>query len=122
MRVAATQPTTRRTARQQEAAEKKRQWQAIVERLGDGNPNNPQLTEALLDYAEFTKAKYYLYRPPVSPWRAWHFRVPWLQRWVTKVDQVPTNAGWEMYRFEKDGLKKVGFPSIEGWPTRVPVL
>lgn len=87
----------------------------LAEKLGDGRP-----APAIADYANATGIRYYVYRPPVSPWRAWHFRIAWYQRMVTKKQQIPENAGWELYEVRGNDLVRIDVPSVNGWPTRVP--
>ena len=66
--------------------------------------------------------RYYLYYPPVSPWRVWHFRMPWLQRMVTGETAIPNNPHWVLYALEDGRAVKVDPPPSGDWPTRLPGL
>jgi hypothetical protein len=75
--------------------------------------------EALMKWAAKLDVKYYLYRPPVSPWRALHFKVRWLQELLTKQKNIPDNPSWVLYELRKDGAHKVDLPEMEEM-SRVP--
>jgi hypothetical protein len=68
--------------------------------------------------------KYYLYQPEVSPWRLFHFRVPWLQEAMSDAPATNTGAGWRLYEIPPEGseAKRVSVGAAPGWPTRVPGL
>jgi len=89
----------------------------LAAKIGDGPPN-----QHLLLYAseQTPPVRYYLFRPPISPWRAWHFRVPWLQRWVTHQQEIPENPGWELYQFKDGNFIRIAIPDARGWLLRVP--
>lgn len=119
-----TQPATRRAVARPAtpAAEAKRRLLAVIDRIGDGAPS-PAVIDYAREKAALTKSppvRYYVYRPPVSPWRAWHFRVPWLQRLVTGARDIPENPCWELYEIRGDELVKIDFPAVHDWPRRVP--
>lgn len=89
----------------------------LIERMGDGQPVPGN--RALVEYMQLQHIRFYVYRPPVSPWRAWHFRVGWWQARVTKKPVVE-NPGWELYELRGSKLVKIEFPAVSHWPTRVP--
>jgi hypothetical protein len=76
--------------------------------------------EMLLGWAGREGVKYYLYRPPVSPWRAHHFRLPWWQRLATGQKDIPTNPSWKLYELTDDKAILVDLPEASNWPTHVP--
>ncbi len=110
-----------------ENPDEKRLWYAS-KRLSDGNPHNPKVQAGLAEYADAigavtgTPIRYYVYRPPVSPWRAWHFRVGWLQKLKLKVDRIDESQGWELYEIREKKLVRIPCPPMKDWPTRVPGL
>jgi len=73
-----------------------------------------------LRWAEGRGVRYFLYRPPTSPWRLWHFRVPWLQRALTGKKDIPVNPSWVLYRIEGDNVERVTLPPVRDWPLEVP--
>jgi hypothetical protein len=76
--------------------------------------------EHLVNFAQFMQIRYYLYRPPASPWRAWHFRLPWLQRLVTGQTDIPESPGWELYEIRDGRAIRIDLPPADRWPTHVP--
>jgi hypothetical protein len=81
--------------------------------------NNPQF----LAWARSNTIRYYLYQPPVSPWRALHFRVPWLEERATHMPVVDTGAGWRLYKIPPTGpcaLRILPLPAVGDWPLQVP--
>jgi hypothetical protein len=80
-----------------------------------GEPN-----EALLKWAEKFDVKYYLYRPPVSPWRALHFKLKRVQQILTGKDDIPENPSWVLYEIGKKGAVKVELPERVVEMNRVP--
>jgi hypothetical protein len=79
-----------------------------------GEPN-----EVLLEWAKQYDVKYYLYRTPTSPWRALHFKVRWLQEWLTGKKDIPEYPGWILYEIHEGGVRPVELPAIKEM-TRVP--
>jgi len=66
-------------------------------------------------------ARYYVYQTPVSPWRLWHFRVPWLQRRLTGKDVPQDTAGWRIYEMLPNATpRRILPPPSRDWPLRVP--
>ena len=65
---------------------------------------------------------YLLLRLPTSPWRLWHFRVPWLQRWVTGQKDIPHNPYWVFYRMADGVAERVWPPEAKDYPRRVPPI
>jgi hypothetical protein len=96
-------------------AQERRELLELAGRMGDGQPG-----PAIADYANRTGIRYYVYRPPASPWRAWHFRIAWYQRMVSGQQEIPENPGWELYEVQGDDLVRIELPPVRGWPTRVP--
>ena len=81
--------------------------------------NNP----FFLTWARANTIRYYLYQPPVSPWRALHFRVPWLQQRATHLPVVDTKAGWRLYKIPPERGNAIPIrelPAVDDWPTQVP--
>lgn len=76
--------------------------------------------EMLLGWAWREGVKYYLYRPPVSPWRAHHFRLPWWQRRATGQQEIPNNPGWKLYELTEEKAIPVELPDASNWPSHVP--
>lgn len=75
----------------------------------------------LVDWAQKKNVRFYLYRPPVSPWRLWHFRVPWLQAKMTGKP-VSQNPYWVLYELQDDKFVKIDPPEVSDWPKRLPGL
>ncbi len=83
--------------------------------------NNPQF----LAWARSNTIRYYLYQPPVSPWRALHFRVAWLEERATRMPVVDTGAGWRLYKIPPTGpcaLRILPLPPVGDWPLQVPEM
>jgi len=80
-----------------------------------GEPN-----DALLKWAAKYDVKYYLYRPPVSPWRALHFKVKRVQQILTGKEDIPENESWVLFELSKSGAKKVELGGMSEL-TRVPM-
>lgn len=67
--------------------------------------------------------RWYVAQPPVSPWRAWHFRVPWWQEYRTGRPVEQMDSGWQLYRVDgPETAKRVHMPPSRDWPKRVPGL
>jgi hypothetical protein len=79
---------------------------------------NAELAQWLGD----NKVKYYVYRPPVNPWRVWHFRIPRIQEMVTGRPVGETNPYFALYELKDGGLQEVQVPPWEGRIDRVPGL
>ena len=82
-----------------------------------GPPNR-----ALVRYAKRHGIKYYLYRPPVVPWRVWHFRSAWLQEKMTGKPVTIVNPYFELYRLDGKGAVKIELEEIHDWPKRIQGL
>ena len=87
----------------------------ISRKMCTGEPN-----KALLNWAPTKGIKYYLYRPPVSPWRAHHFRVAWLQRLLTGQKDIPENPSWVLYELTRHNATLIELPKVPKYPRRVP--
>jgi 4-amino-4-deoxy-L-arabinose transferase-like glycosyltransferase len=83
-------------------------------------------TPQLAVWAKQRGVRFYVYRPPVSPWRVWHFRAPALQQWVTGADRIANNPSWELYELDDSGIfRRVtldGDANDVDWPHAVPHL
>jgi hypothetical protein len=80
-----------------------------------GEPN-----DVLLRWASKYDVKYYLYRPPVSPWRALHFKLRRVQQILTGKEDIPENPSWVLYEIKKGGAVKVDLPDRPVEMKRVP--
>lgn len=76
--------------------------------------------EQFVPWAVGKGVRYYLYRPPVSPWRAHHFRIGWVQRWQTGEANIPENPSWRLYELSGDKFIEIQLPHVANWPDRVP--
>ncbi len=81
-------------------------------------PDGPD--EELASWAREHGVKYYIHRPPISPWRVWHFRVPWLQEWVAGEPVTQRNPYYELYDVTGERPRKLDVPPWEGRVARVP--
>ncbi len=68
-------------------------------------------TEELIRWSQRRKIRYYLCRLPTSPWRIWHFRVPWIQERVTGRP-VACNPDWVLFQIDGDRAEPV---DITAW-------
>jgi hypothetical protein len=68
--------------------------------------------------------RYYLWQPPISPWRVWHFRMPWLEKARTGHTAAPPYAsGWQLFRLNDDrSVTQLPLPQRCEPVTRVPGL
>jgi hypothetical protein len=80
-----------------------------------GEPN-----DVLLKWAARFDVKYYLYRPPVSPWRALHFKLKRVQQVLTGKEDIPENPSWVLYELKRGGAVKVELPQKMVEMGRVP--
>ena len=76
-------------------------------------PNsNSRAGRSLRRWLKSKDVKWYLYQPEISPWRVWHFRLGWYEKWQTGQTAEKDTAGWQLYRPTSDG---------EDWiPVRLP--
>jgi hypothetical protein len=84
---------------------------------------DPVDNPTFLAWARTNSIRYYLYQPPVSPWRALHFRVAWLEERATHVPVVDTGAGWRLYKIPPTGpsaIRILPLPPVGDWPVFVP--
>jgi len=93
-----------------------RQIRSVPEEVCWGEPN-----DRLVEWAKQQNVKFYFYRPPVSPWRLWHFRVPWLQERMTGKP-VQENPFWVLYELRDGKFVKISPPPVRDWPTRLAGL
>jgi len=89
----------------------------VPEPVCDGPPN-----EALVAWARKAGVKFYVYRPPLVPWRLWHFRTPWLQEKLTGEPPGPPNPFFELYELSSGQAVRVDVPESENRLDRVPGL
>ncbi|MFP4029304.1 MAG: hypothetical protein ACLFWL_16065 [Candidatus Brocadiia bacterium] len=75
-----------------------------------------------MDWARANDIDYFLYQPPTSPWRIWHFRMPWLQKWVKGQSDVERNPYWELYRRQNGKLERVQLTSPSQPLKQLPVF
>jgi hypothetical protein len=61
------------------------------------------------------KASYYLYQPRMSPWRVWHFRMPWLQWKMTGEPVKEIDGRWRLARLNNRGrvIEWVELPDVD---------
>ena len=87
------------------------------QRAGD-----PRRNQHFLNWARSLDVKYVLYQPEVSPWRLFHFRVPWLQEAMTGEPAIDAGAGWRLYEIPPlgDEAIRVRVEPTRNWPTHVP--
>ncbi len=89
-------------------------------------PNsNEKPGRALRRWLKSKGIKWYLYQPPISPWRVWHFRMGWYEKWQTGQTAAKDNSGWQLYRVASNGDDwiPVAIPKTQAQPvTRVPGL
>jgi hypothetical protein len=58
---------------------------------------------------------------PVSPWRVWHFRTPWLQEKMTGEPATPIVPEWRLWHHVGAGYPtRLPLPTDFEPPTRVP--
>jgi hypothetical protein len=96
--------------------------------IADAQPDfifdpDPATNPFFLAWARSLSIRYYLYQPPVSPWRALHFRVGWLEERATHMPVVDTGAGWRLYKIPPTGehaIRILPLPPVGDWPNSVP--
>jgi hypothetical protein len=72
--------------------------------------------------------RYYLYQPPVNPWRIWHFRVSvglqeWLMRGVPHEKMSATQSAWQLWELStKAPPRRIDVPQVRMVIDRVPGL
>jgi hypothetical protein len=67
--------------------------------------------------------RYYLWQPPISPWRVWHFRMPWLEKARTGHTAEVDTSDWQLFRLNDDlTVTQVPLPHRCEPVTRVPGL
>jgi hypothetical protein len=76
--------------------------------------------ERLITWAAANNVHYYLYRPPDSPWRVWHFRPKRLQEWITGEKVTQINPAWELYELKDGQATLLNPPNVRDWPQRLP--
>ncbi len=106
-------------------------------KLTEYAPNYPvksskQLKMWLVSDAEKKRVKWYLYQPPISPWRVWHFRLGWYEQWQMGEPPKEGDVAWHLYRVVEEkpdpispaDVKMVEIfpPQVKYYPTRVPGL
>ncbi|HEX8524364.1 MAG TPA: hypothetical protein VF669_19065 [Tepidisphaeraceae bacterium] len=112
-------------------------------KLTDVNPTLPGRNAKLLRNWLYTdsdkvRVKWYLYQPPINPWRVWHFRLGWYQKWQTGQTSDTDDSRWHLYKVLEEKPEKgkpvdplnppevklveVFPPPVDKYPTRVPGL
>lgn len=83
---------------------------------------DPHTNPNMLAWAHGLNIKYVLYQTEVTPWRLFHFRVGWLQEWMTGEPAQDSGAGWRLYEVSPAGdvAKRVSLNWPDDVPTRVP--
>lgn len=73
--------------------------------------------------------EYYVYEPPVHPWRVWHFRVPaWLEDRLARDLPPPEfssdGAGWQLWKVTLNtrgaSMTRIPLEPLRNWPDRMP--
>lgn len=77
-------------------------------------------TPQLLGWAKKNGVKYYVRTAPVDPWRLYHFRAGWLQKWMTGQDPAPLGPFFELYDLTGESVARVDVPPSPLQITRVP--
>ena len=88
-------------------------------------PNsNARAGRSLRRWLKSKGVKWYLYQPDISPWRVWHFRLGWYEKWQTGQTADKDTAGWQLYRATANGDDwiPVKLPNKMTPVTRVPGL
>ncbi len=78
--------------------------------------------ERLSQWAMQNGIRYYVYRPPIVPWRLSHFRLTWLQEKMTGQPVTTRNPSFILYELVGDQLRKVDVPRALTSVTSVPGL
>lgn len=87
----------------------------VPRKVCEGKPD-----QHLIDWAATNNVHYYLYRPPDSPWRVWHFKAKWLQEWITGEKVTQINPAWELYELKDGQATLLDPPTVRDWPRRLP--
>jgi hypothetical protein len=71
--------------------------------------------------------RYYLWQPPISPWRVWHFRVGWFEKARTGRTADVDTSGWQLFRIDLNEQKvptatRIPLPEHCQPVTRIPGL
>lgn len=81
-----------------------------------------ELTVQMLKWARAKGVRYYVRRPPVNPWRLYHFRVPWLQETMTGQPVGQPNPLFELYELTDAGFVKIDLTEPARYPRKMPGL
>jgi hypothetical protein len=88
----------------------------------------------LVSFCRNSNAEFYLYQPPVNPWRLWHFRVPpWVQTRMAQhseddeadiaaAQQGPPSADWQLWKLFPGAQTRISLDACQDRPRRVPGL
>lgn len=77
---------------------------------------------SLAKWAKSQGVRYYVYRPPINPWRLWHFRLPWLQEVLTAQPIGEPNPSYQLYELKEGKWREVSVPRIAREITHAPGL
>jgi hypothetical protein len=87
----------------------------------DGPYKIPSGREFRKEVIARNRVRYYLEQPPISPWRVWHFRMGWFQKFLTGEEPVDTGAGWKLYRCNGAEVPVlIDLPKAHHSPRRIP--
>jgi hypothetical protein len=89
----------------------------VPARVHEGPPDG-ELARWFLDRG----VRYYVYRPPVEPWRVWHFRMPGLQQMVTGRRPARASPYFELYELRDGRFARVDLRDGKWRVRRVPGL
>lgn len=81
-----------------------------------------RFNQVLIDWFKKERIRYYLYRPPVNPWRLWHFRMPRVQEFVTGKPSGSVNPYFELYQLIGDDFVRLELSEIDDGLKKVPSL
>lgn len=79
----------------------------------------PPDNRAFQRWADRHQIMHYLYQPDVSPWRVFHFRMPWLQEMKTGRPAEDAGAGWRLYQRTEEGWERVVLDGVDAQALRV---
>lgn len=81
---------------------------------------DPSTAPEFAEWAAERGIRYLVHRPPVNPWRVWHFRAPALQKALTGKDPGQPHPFFELYESTDEGWVPVEIPKRMRRMARVP--